>query len=101
MCEEDSDDDNGNEEGNEDQDDTLLISRVDEELRSFRSTCVLDTNQIVLECWRGHKSDFPLVAKLARIVLDVPTSQIECERVFSASSVAAIVTPYATLARTE
>ena len=70
LCAEDNDDDNGIEEENGDQDDTLPISRV-EELRSYRSTCVLDTDQVVLEWWRGHKSDFPLVAELARIVLAV------------------------------
>jgi len=85
LCDEDSDDDNGNDEGNGDQDDVLLNSRVEEELRSFRSTCVPDADKTVLEWWKGHKSDFPLVAELARIVLAVPASQIECERVFSAA----------------
>ena len=85
LCDEDNDDDGGNDEGNRDQDDTLLNSRVEEELRSFRSTSVHDTDKTVLEWWRGYKSDFPLVAELARIVLAVPASQIECERVFSAA----------------
>ena len=39
----------------------------------------------MLEWWRGHKSDFPLVAELARMVLAMPASQIECERMFSAA----------------
>jgi len=82
LCDEDSDDDTGNEEGNGDQDDTLLNSRVEEELRSFRSKCRPDIDQTVLEWWRGHKSEFPLVAELARIVLDVLASQIKGERVF-------------------
>ena len=60
----------------------MLISRVEEELKAFRSTCAIDNNENVLEWWRGHKSDFPLVAKLARMVLVVLASQIECERVF-------------------
>ena len=88
MCDEDSDDDNGNEDGNKEDDETFLISRVEEELRAFRSTCVLDDDQTVLEWWRGHKSDFPLVAKLARMVLVVLDSHnIECERVFFASGI--------------
>ena len=85
LCHEDSDDDDGNEEGFGDQDDTLLISRVEEELRSIRSTCVPHTDQTVLGWWRGHNSDFLLVAHLARIVLAVLASQIECERAFSAA----------------
>ena len=85
LCDEDSDDDNGKEDGNGEQEDTLLMSRIEDELRSFRSTCVPDTDQTVLEWWRGHKSDFPLLAELARMVLAVPASQIECERVFSAA----------------
>ena len=67
LCDEESDDDSGNEDGNMDGDDTLLISRVEEELRAFRSTCEPDDGQTVLEWWRGHKSDFPLVAELARM----------------------------------
>ena len=74
LCDEDSDDDNGNEDGNMDEDDTLLISRVEEELRAFRSTSVPNDDQTVLEWWRGHKSDFPLVAELARMVLAVQAS---------------------------
>ena len=85
LCDEDSDEDIGDENGTNDEDDTLLISRVEEELRAFRSTCVPDNDQTVLDWWRGHMSDFPLVAELARMVLDVPASQIECERVFSAA----------------
>jgi hypothetical protein len=46
---------------------------------------VIDNDENVLEWWRGHKSDFPLVAELARMVLSVLASQIECERVFSAA----------------
>ena len=84
LCDEDSNDEHGNEEGNGDQDDTLLISRVEDELKAFRSACVIDNDEIVLEWWRGHKSDFPLVVELARMVLVVHASQIECERVFPA-----------------
>ena len=43
LCDEDSDDDNGKEDGNGEQEDTLLMSRIEDELRSFRSTCVPDT----------------------------------------------------------
>ncbi len=84
MCDEDSDEDIGDENGKNDEDYTLPISRVEEELRAFMSTCVPDNDQTVLEWWRGHKSDFPLVAELARMVLAVPASQIECERDFLA-----------------
>ena len=67
LCDEDSDDDNGNEDRNKDEDDTLLISRVEEELKAFMSTCVIDNDETVLEWWRGHTFDFPLVAELARL----------------------------------
>ena len=83
LCDEDNDDEHGNEEENGDQDDTMLISRVGEELKAFRSTCVIHNDETLLEWWRGHKSDFPLVAELARMVLAVPASQLECERGFS------------------
>jgi hypothetical protein len=85
LCDEDSDDDRGNADGSKEEDDIMLISRVEEELRAFRSTCVPDDEHIMLEWWRGHNPDFPLVAELARIVLAVLASQIECERVFSAA----------------
>jgi hypothetical protein len=85
LCDEDSDDDHSNEEGNGEEDDTNLISRVEEELKAFRSTCVIENDENVLEWWREHMLDFPLVGELARIVLAVPASQIECERVFSAA----------------
>jgi hypothetical protein len=49
LCDEDIDDDSDNDEGNRDRDDTLLNLRVEEELRSFMSTCVLDTDKTVLE----------------------------------------------------
>jgi len=39
---------------------------------------VPNSDQTVLEWWRGHKSDFSLVSKFARIVLVVSASQIEC-----------------------
>eukprot|EP00873_Tetraselmis_striata_P008534 jgi/Tetstr1/428798/TSEL_018785.t1 len=37
----------------------------------------------VLDWWRMHGADFPLVAELARLLLCIPASQIECERIFS------------------
>ncbi len=49
LCDENNDDDNGNESGNKDEGDTLLISRVDEELMAFKSTCVPHNDQTVLE----------------------------------------------------
>ena len=36
-----------------------------------------------LEWWKEHAEKFPILSQLARIVLAVPGSQIECERVFS------------------
>ena len=92
MCDEDSDDEGvGGEGEGADGDEEYrlwaqhLMSRIEEELKAFRSTALPDPDHTVLQWWREHKADFPLLAELARMVLAVPASQIECERVFSAA----------------
>jgi hypothetical protein len=37
----------------------------------------------LLDWWRENANHFPVVSELARIILCIPDSQIECERVFS------------------
>ncbi len=92
MCDEDSDDEGVGGEGEGDDGDEEyrlwaehLMSRIEEELKAFRSTTLHDPEHTVLQWWREHKADFPLLAELARMILVVPTSQIECERVFFAA----------------
>eukprot|EP00873_Tetraselmis_striata_P017127 jgi/Tetstr1/437391/TSEL_026075.t2 len=41
-----------------------------------------EKGKTVLDWWRMHHADFPLVAELARLLLCIPASQIECERIF-------------------
>eukprot|EP00873_Tetraselmis_striata_P029455 jgi/Tetstr1/449719/TSEL_036787.t2 len=42
-----------------------------------------EKGKTMLDWWRMHHADFPLVAELARLLLCIPASQIECERIFS------------------
>eukprot|EP00873_Tetraselmis_striata_P028870 jgi/Tetstr1/449134/TSEL_036344.t1 len=42
-----------------------------------------EKGKTVLDWWRMHHADFPLVAELARLLLCIPASQIECESIFS------------------
>ena len=93
LCDEDSDDEDVEGHGVEGCDGgeeyklwaMHLMSRIEDELKAFRSTALPDPDQTVLQWWSEHKADFPLLAELARMVLSVPASQIECERVFSAA----------------
>ena len=58
------------------------------ELRRFRDACqhIKQDGSVSAGClawWSTNHKNYPLLASLARIVLCVPGSQIECERVFS------------------
>ena len=61
--------------------------KVETELRMFRKSKDLPEFATYavspLTWWADHSTLFPSLAELARIVLAVPGSQIECERVFS------------------
>jgi len=37
--------------------------------------------------WSKHERKFPTIAYLARVILDIPSSQIEIERVFPIASI--------------
>lgn len=71
------------------QTDTALHQQVNLELKSFRNHPDLpDINDgenpvSPLAWWRDHSPNFPILSELARVILAVPASQIECERVFS------------------
>ena len=78
----DSDDDTGSELG------TVEITRmVEAEVRLMRKAKDLpsfaDKKVSPLQWWADHATMYPSLAELARIVLGIPGSQIECERVFS------------------
>ena len=67
-------------------DDKELTLKVTTELKLFRKASDLPPfacKQNPLDWWRAHSTLYPSLANLARIVLAVPGSQIECERVFS------------------
>ena len=55
-----------------------------DELQAFRKFSVKNgTEEGPLIWWKEHESKFPVLARLARHILAIPASQIECERVFS------------------
>ena len=80
ICDSDSDDDS-------DMGTAELIRKVELELRLFRKAKDLpefaDKKVSPLGWWAKHATTYPTLADLARIVLAIPGSQIECERVFS------------------
>ena len=45
----------------------------------------------MLDWWRGHQEELPVLSTLARIVLAFPVASIKSERVFSAAG--RVVTP--------
>ena len=45
-----------------------------------------DTNKPSLEWWKHHESQFPLLAKLVKVVFLVPATSSKSERVFSVDS---------------
>ena len=66
---------------------TLKLN-VQNELKRFREACQhmkQDASMTTgcLSWWSTNYNDYPLLSNLARIVLCVPGSQIECERVSS------------------
>ena len=68
-------------------DDFELKLKVETELKLFRKASDLPSfackKTSPLTWWRAHATLYPSLANLARIVLGVPGSQIECERIFS------------------
>ena len=78
----DSDDDIGSEQGIAE-----IRKKVEAEVRMMRKAKDLpnfgDMQVSPLSWWAKHATIYPSLAELARIVLGIPGSQIECERVFS------------------
>lgn len=86
--------DSDEEDSPEEQDMAALSQSVKAELESFRRSNELPASGacIPLIWWKQHHKSFPLLAELARMILDVPSSQIECERVFSLTGIIIKVT---------
>lgn len=78
----DSDDDSGSGQGSAE-----ITKKVEAEVRMMRKAKDLpnfgDKQVSPLTWWSKHATLYPSLAELARIVLGIPGSQIECERVFS------------------
>ena len=62
-----------------------VLERVNQEVDSYLQMPVVDINQSPMEWWRRHKSEFPLVSRLARKYLCICTTSVASERVFSAA----------------
>ena len=68
---------------------TAAMEAASHELKCFRRSNLLPSNDDQadelqpLQWWKLHQTSFPIIAEVAKIVLSVPGSQIECERVFS------------------
>ena len=64
-----------------------FTAKINLELRMFRKATDLPPFACKQTCplkwWARHATLYPSLAELARMVLAVPVSQIECERVFS------------------
>eukprot|EP00951_Prasinocladus_malaysianus_P026580 scaffold236191_cov31-Prasinocladus_malaysianus.AAC.1 len=64
-----------------------LLLNVKNEIKRFRDACKdlpTDPKQTnPFQWWSQHKHEYEHLPELARIVLSIPGSQIECERVFS------------------
>ncbi len=80
LCDSDEEEDNSN-------DKLELTAKINVEVRMFRRATDLPPfackNTCPLKWWSRHAALYPSLAEVARIVLGVPGSQIECERVFS------------------
>lgn len=79
--------DNSDSDSDSEPDNRELSMKVKSELRMFQKARDLPAfaSQEVspLSWWAAHAKLYPTIAELARIVLAVPGSQIECERIFS------------------
>ena len=64
---------------------SLVKADLVAELKKFRGLAGCDMEEDPLLWWKNRAHHCPHVAKLARMVLAVPGSQIACERVFSAA----------------
>ena len=64
---------------------------LEQEMRRYEASGNPGRNVDVLDFWKQNQDVFPLLAKMARIVLAIPASSAKSERVFSTGGL--IVTP--------
>jgi len=92
LCDLDSDDDASGDGAPDDDGDTsvetrqLFASQIEIELIAFcEDTAAPNPDEPcdVLGWWRENATKYPVISELARMLLAIPASQIECERVFS------------------
>lgn len=53
------------------------------EVVKYRETASLNLGGKVLEWWKSHETEFPLLANLAKIYMCIPVISVPSERVFS------------------
>ncbi|XP_060784624.1 E3 SUMO-protein ligase ZBED1-like [Neoarius graeffei] len=56
---------------------------VHDEIRKYRDVASLNLDGKVLDWWRAHQAEFPLLADLAKTYLCIPGTSVPSERVFS------------------
>lgn len=58
-------------------------SKVNVEMELYKGSRATDRN--ILQWWRSHEKDFPLLNQLGREILCIPASNASCERAFSSA----------------
>ena len=68
---------------NSQRDDVGRLSELEQEMRRYEACPNPGRNADVLAFWKLNQEAFPLLARMARIVLAIPASSAKSERVFS------------------
>ena len=76
---------------NSQREEQVRVSGLEQEMRRYEASGNPGRNVDVLDFWKQNQDVFPLLAKMARIVLAIPVSSAKSERVFSTGGL--IVTP--------
>ena len=67
------------------------LSEFKKECKDYEAMQPASSEEKVLDWWRGHQEELPILSTLARIILAVPVASSKSERVFSAAG--RVVTP--------
>ena len=76
---------------NSQREEQVRVSALEQEMRRYEASGNPGRNVDVLDFWKQNQDVFPLLAKMARIVLAIPASSAKSEHVFSTGGL--IVTP--------
>ena len=76
---------------NSQREEQVRVSGLEQEMRRYEASGNPGRNVDVLDFWKQNQDVFPLLAKMARIVLAIPASSAKSECVFSTGGL--IVTP--------